>query len=137
MPQAIRFFSESLSPPLGAQGLRGLVDGLLKSALEAGLAKESAWRLAAAADELLSNLEEHGNANRLELSADLPQGHQPLRLRLLDNSRSFNLMRAVASAEEPDGWQERGLGLWMVRQAARSLSRERTPRGENETIVEF
>ena len=137
MSSAPFFFVESLHPPLGAEGVRDLRDSLLEKALQAGVTEEQAWKLAAAADELVCNLEEHGNAGSLGLSAELTEGHEPLRLRIRDNGQGFNLVRAAAMAEGPTGRQERGLGLWMVRQATRSLSQERTAAGENETVLEF
>lgn len=117
--------------------MRNLRGSLLAYALDSGLEKEEAWRLAAVADELVSNLEEHGNADWLQVSAELPHDHEPLRLRLLDNSHGFNLVLAAAVAEEPDGLRERGLGLFMVRQATRSLWQGHTSKGENETVLEF
>lgn len=136
MPPAPFFYRDAVHPPLGPDGLQDLRDELLDSALSAGLLEEQAWKLVAVADELISNLEQHGNAKRVRIAAEMHHPG-PLTLRILDNGKSFNLVSATALAEEPDGQQNRGLGLWMVRQATRSLRQQRTPAGENEIILEF
>jgi signal transduction histidine kinase len=110
---------------------------MLQDVLQAGVVQEDAWRLVAVADEWVSNMEEHGDADRLGIAVELPRGGEPLRLRLMDNGSGFNLVSAVGAAEGPDGHRYRGLGLWMIRQATRSLRQARTSSGENETILEF
>jgi anti-sigma regulatory factor (Ser/Thr protein kinase) len=131
------FSDDALQPPLGAAIVRDFRDRLLERALQAGVAQEQAWKLVAAADEWVSNMEEHGNAGQLRITAELPHGREPLRLRLMDNGRGFDIVASAALAEGPDPKRNRGLGLWMIRQAARGLRRGRTASGENETILEF
>gem|GEM_PF-5020998 len=137
MPLSPIFYVDDLHPPLGAEGLESLRDRMLECVLQAGVVREDAWRLVAVADEWVSNMEEHGNADRLRISVEPSQGAEPLRLRLWDNGHGFNAVAGAAFAEGPDPKRYRGLGLWMIRQATRSLRQGRTSSGENETILEF
>jgi anti-sigma regulatory factor (Ser/Thr protein kinase) len=131
------FFDEVLRTPAGPDAVRNIRVHLLERALGAGVDESEAWKMAAVADELVSNMEEHGNAKWVRVQAELPQGKDPLRLRLKDNSSGFNLVLATAEANPPTGDNDRGLGMWLIRQATRSLRQQRTAKGETETILEF
>ncbi|HXC64215.1 MAG TPA: hypothetical protein VNZ67_07640, partial [bacterium] len=68
---------------------------------------------------------------------ELPHRHEPLRLRIVDNGSGFNIVPASDVAQGPDGRHDRGLGLWLIRQATRGLRQTRNMSGENETILDF
>lgn len=121
--------------PVDPERLRSVRESIVDQALQKGLAKERAWGLAAAADELLCNIDEHSGAAWIEISLE-SQGEATV-LRVNDDGRHFDLGQAAGAALQPSGKRERGLGLYLVKSLARSIQHRRLDDGANETLLQF
>lgn len=129
------FFVRAFRSPVDPERLRSVRESIVTHALEKGLAKERAWDLAAAADELLCNIDEHSGAAWIEISLE-KDGDKTL-MRVNDDGRSFDVDQAVAKAAAPTGKRERGLGLFLVKSLAHSIEHRRLTDGANETLLQF
>lgn len=135
MASGTPFFVRAFRSPVDPERLRSVRESIVQHALGIGLPQERAWDVASAADELLCNIDEHSGAAWMEIS--LEQGPSGPQLRLNDDGRDFDLSGAARDAAEPAGHRERGLGLYVVRQLARSIEHRRLPDGANETVLHF
>lgn len=129
------FFVRAFRSPVDPDRLRAVRESIVTHALEKGLAKERAWDLAAAADELLCNIDEHSGAAWIEISLE-NDGERTL-LRVNDDGRDFDLPAAAEKAAAPTGKRERGLGLFVVKSLARTIEHRRLKDGANETLLQF
>jgi anti-sigma regulatory factor (Ser/Thr protein kinase) len=115
--------------------LRTVRESIVLHALERGLPKERAWDMAAAADELLTNIDEHSGAAWIEISLE-QEGERTL-LRVNDDGREFDVEAAVNARTAPNNHRMRGLGLFVVRTVAQSVQHRRLDDGANETLLSF
>lgn len=129
------FFVRAFRSPVDPERLRSVRESIVTHALEKGLSRERAWDLAAAADELLCNIDEHSGAGWIEISLEA-DGDRTL-LRVNDDGRDFDLPGAAQKAGPPTGKRERGLGLFVVKSLARSIEHRRLQDGANETLLHF
>lgn len=127
------FFVRAFRSPVDPDRLRAVREGIVAQALARGMPSSRAWDLAAVADELLCNIEEHAGAGWIEISLEEDGGGTLLRLN--DDGRDFDVAAAVVQAPGPEGRRERGLGLHLVRSVARVVRHRRTDQGANETLV--
>lgn len=135
MVQEVPFFVRAFRSPVDPERLRSVRESIVTHALEKGLEQEKAWGLAAAADELLCNIDEFSGAAWIEISLEA-HGDQTL-LRVNDDGRKFDLGGAAVDASTPTGKQERGLGLFLVKSLARAIEHRRLDDGANETLLHF
>jgi anti-sigma regulatory factor (Ser/Thr protein kinase) len=132
----IWFFQQRLLRPFEASSFRIAREELVKSCLRQGIAREQAWDLSAAADELLCNVLEHSDAEWLDLGVCQNAVDGMLRLRLLDNGQRFDVALASTRANEAAGdGTNRHLGLLMIRGVSRELSYRQRPEGANELVL--
>jgi len=136
MTAAVPFFVRAFRAPVTPARLRSVREGLLQEALAQGIPEPKAWDLAAAADELLCNIEEHSNARWMEISAETGEDGETV-LRICDDGRAFDVTQAVGKAPGPSGWRERHLGLWMVKRLANAMESRRSDDGANEILIRF
>lgn len=129
------FFVRAFRSPVDPDRLRTVREGIVVHAIEHGLPKELAWDIAAAADELLCNIDEHGGAAWIEISLE-QDGNETI-MRLNDDGRDFDLNAAVEAISLPNTKRERGLGLFVVKSVARSIQHRRLEDGANETRLSF
>lgn len=129
------FFVRAFRSPVDPERLRSVRESIVTHALEKGLAKERAWDLAAAADELLCNIDEHSGAAWIEIS--LENDGDTTTLRVNDDGRDFDVDAAAERSQSPTGKRERGLGLYLVKSLARRIEHRRLADGANETVLQF
>ena len=129
------FFVRAFRSPVDPDRLRTVRESIVMHAIEKGLPKERAWDMAAAADELLCNIDEHAGAAWIEIS--LEQAGNETLLRINDDGRYFDLNAAVDAITVPNNHRERGLGLYVVKSMARSFRHRRLEDGANETLLSF
>jgi len=129
------FFVRAFRSPVDPARLRTVRESIVLHAIERGLPQERAWEMAAAADELLCNIDEHSGAAWIEIS--LEQDGEHTLMRVNDDGRDFDLAGAVAAMMAPNNHRERGLGLFVVKSFARSVQHRRLEDGANETVLSF
>ena len=132
----IWFCQIRLHRPFEAEKFRDARDEVLASCLRQGIAREHAWDLSAAADELLCNVLEHSGAQWLDLGVCQHAVSGMLRLRLLDDGQRFDVALAAEKAPELAGdGNQRHLGLVAVKSVSRDLSYRQLPQGCNELVL--
>jgi anti-sigma regulatory factor (Ser/Thr protein kinase) len=129
------FFVRAFRSPVDPDRLRTVRESIVTHVIERGLPKERAWDMAAAADELLTNIDEHAGAAWIEIS--LEQAGEQTLLRINDDGRAFNVQAAVEGIVAPNNHRERGLGLFVVKSMAQSVQHRRLDDGANETLLSF
>lgn len=129
------FFVRAFRSPVDPDRLRTVRESIVTHVIERGLPKERAWDMAAAADELLTNIDEHAGAAWIEIS--LEQAGERTILRINDDGRAFDVEKAVGAIVEPNNHRERGLGLFVVKSMAQSVQHRRLDDGANETLLSF
>ena len=127
-------FQRRLERPFTAEAVRQLRDDHLAACEAAGLQGPQCWEVVSVADELASNVVEHGRASWMEVRLE-DQGGE-LALQVADDGRAFNTM-AEALKREGDiiAGTERGVGLFLVNRFSRQLSYARLDPGKNQLTV--
>jgi anti-sigma regulatory factor (Ser/Thr protein kinase) len=115
--------------------LRTVRESIVLHAVERGLPQERAWDMAAAADELLCNIDEHAGAAWIEISLE-QEGERTL-MRVNDDGREFDVASAISGIQAPNNHRERGLGLFVVKSVTHSVKHRRLEDGANETLLSF
>jgi anti-sigma regulatory factor (Ser/Thr protein kinase) len=129
------FFVRAFRSPVDPDRLRTVRESIVTHVIERGLPKERAWDMAAAADELLTNIDEHAGAAWIEIS--LEDAGELTLLRINDDGRPFDVGAAIASISAPNNHRERGMGLYVVKSMAQSVQHRRLEDGANETLLSF
>jgi len=131
-PGGIRF---KYSAPFESWMIRAMRELVLETVRTRGLDQKVAWDLASVMDELACNIVEHAGATWFEGELEL-NPEKPAKLVIRDNGLAFDVPFVATRGETiARDFEDRGMGLLMVKRLMGKMDYRRRDDGVNELVL--